>query len=89
MAYNDLVEFWNSGAYVKRLLILVVLPDNRDDWLRIAPTELIARHGAYWYRPAPGAAVTENAASVRIRIPDANLVTMTFLQERWAEYYAA
>ena len=87
-AYNDLVTCWSTNSYVKQLLILLVLPDDKDDWLRVGPEQLIARRAAYWYHPDPSEVMSENVSSVRIRIPLANVVSLSLFQDKFAEYYA-
>jgi hypothetical protein len=50
------------------LLVVLVLPENEDDWLTQSPQELVLRHCAYWYslRGEPERSAT---SSVRVVIP--------------------
>jgi len=88
-AFNDLVEKWNADHYVKSVLVLMVLPDDHSQWLSVSIDELVMRRAAFWYTPAPGTALSTNAETQRIRIPYANAVTLDFIPEKFAEYYAA
>lgn len=88
VAYNDLVEKWSARHYNKSLLILMVLPDEVDNWLEVGPEELIMRRAAYWYEPEPNATICHNAESYRIRVPYANAVDLNLFEAKFAEYYA-
>lgn len=86
-AYNDLVDRWQGGSYNKSLLVLMVLPDDPSEWLTIGDEELVVRRAAYWYEPPPDATLSENKATVRVRIPYTNLVTLELFDDKFVEYY--
>jgi hypothetical protein len=86
--FNDLVYRRNSNAQTPLVLVLLVLPDNKDEWLTITPDELIVRRAAYWYMPPEGTAATPNVATTRIELPTANAVDLSFIDGRLQEAYA-
>jgi len=61
--YNDLRE----STQVPRILVVVRLPKEADQWLSVSPGEMVLRHCAYWLslRDAPVADV-ETAKTVYI-----------------------
>lgn len=71
-AYNDLVERAGSGAF-PFLLILLCLPKNEAGWLDVSPEKLILQRCAFWAKL--NGALTDNAATRRVRIPVANVFT--------------
>jgi hypothetical protein len=86
--YNDLVRRWATEPSTPLYLLLMVLPNNPDEWMEISPTELILRRYVYWFRPPLGAAESQNANSVTITIPIANVVDLDFFPSRIAEHWA-
>lgn len=71
-AYNDLVERAGSGG-LPFLLVLLCLPKNEVGWLNVSADKLILQKCAYWAKL--NGALTDNAATRRIRIPVANVFT--------------
>jgi hypothetical protein len=59
--YNDL----RRRTVVPKILVLVCLPQNVDDWITCSPDELIVRKCAYWVSLLNKPAV-DNATSVRV-----------------------
>ncbi len=62
--YDDL----RRDCVVPRVLIVVALPANEEDWLDQSEDALILRHCGYWASLA-GAPERENTASVTVPIP--------------------
>lgn len=58
---------------VLAILILLCLPDDPNNWLDGCEEHLLLKNCCYWYRPE--GPPTQNASSVRIWIPRANLLT--------------
>lgn len=85
--YNDLVERWATPPATPLYLVLLVLPDDSGDWLNISDQELVLRRSAYWYRPAPASTMTTNSSSIRIEIPLTNAIRLSFVADRYAEFY--
>ena len=83
--YNDLVS--RREGYTPLYLVVLVLPDDRDDWLGVTPEELAVRRCAYWWRPDLGAQATTNTSQIRIRIPLDQRVTCDFFPDRFVEFY--
>jgi hypothetical protein len=84
-AYNMLRR---ATKHAPALLVLVVLPPSRGDWLAHEENRLSICGAAYWLSLRGAAAVT-NTSTVRVRIPRVNLFTpaeltriMTVLQQR-------
>lgn len=85
--WNDLVYRRTSGALTPLFLVLLVLPDEGDHWVTITSDELTVRRAAYWYRPAPDAELTDNVSSITIQIPETNALTLSFVEDRFAEEF--
>jgi hypothetical protein len=85
--YNDLVYRRNSGALTPLILVLLVLPDDPDQWLSVTAENMIVRRAAYWFLPPLGAEPTENVATIRIHIPNGNAVDLGFIALRFQEAY--
>jgi hypothetical protein len=85
-AYNDLIVRRDSGI-APLILVLLVLPDNSDEWITVTPDELIVRRCAYWFVPPAGAEETNNTETVRIMIPFANAIGLSFVEDRFREAY--
>ncbi len=62
--YDDL----RADVLIPRLLIVVVLPANEDDWLEHSEEELRLRHCGYWTSLA-SAPERENTTTVTVQIP--------------------
>lgn len=86
--YNALVHRRNSGSAVPYLLALLVLPDDPNEWLEIGADELYLRRTAYWWYPQAGLTYTDNVSTQRISIPLTQTIGMTFVADRFAEYFA-
>jgi len=70
-AYNDLIERRNNGV-APLILILFILPNNRNSWVEINYDEIKLRKHAYWFTPSIGALPTDNGSRIRIEIPKGN-----------------
>jgi hypothetical protein len=62
-----------------RILVVLVLPPDEADWFGQTEDALVLRHCAYWLS-LRGQAATKNRKSVRIRIPRANVFSVSALQ---------
>ena len=51
-----------------RILIVLLMPADRDQWLEIDPSELRLRKCAYWHS-LEGSSTSSNLSSVTVRIP--------------------
>ena len=85
-AYNDLIDRRDSSTPL--ILVLMVLPDNRDLWLSIREHEIALAKCAYWYIPDAAETYTANTESIRITIPTRNSLGLDFLDRKFNEYYA-
>jgi hypothetical protein len=72
--YNDL----RSETQTPRLLLVLDLPRERDEWLHVSVDELIIRRAAYWVS-LRGQSETKNSTSVTIFIPKANIFDVAAL----------
>ena len=72
--YNDLVK----KVMTPRLLGLLVLPENLDDWVKIEPDKMILKKCMYFVslKDFP---TSNNKTTVRITIPKGNLLTFDSL----------
>jgi hypothetical protein len=69
----------NDNNFVSRLLVVLLLPHNPAEWLRVTPEELVLKKCAYWVS-LRGAPPTLNSHSHTIRIPKDQLFTSMALQ---------
>jgi len=74
--YDDLRE----PTEVKRILVVVLVPDDLADYLAESETELAMRRCGYWYS-LRGMPATANQTGETIRIPRAQAFTVQALQE--------
>jgi hypothetical protein len=82
--YNDLVR--RRDGLIPLVLVLFVLPDDRESWLAIADTELTLRRCGYVWRPEVGDQLSDNAASKRISIPVGNRLSVDTFEQLRMEY---
>lgn len=87
-AHNDLVHR-RTGAVIPLYLVLLIMPDDANDWLGVSPEQLAVRECAYWWWPDEDSALTDNESSVRIWIPRTQRVTIDFFPDRFTEFYGA
>jgi hypothetical protein len=69
--YNKLREF---SGHPRRILVVLLLPDNPDDWLKCSPEELVLKKAAYWVS-LYDAPATNNKSTITIKLPKGNLLT--------------
>lgn len=77
--YNEL-RWPADGLYVPRILVLVHVPPEPEDWFSCDPEQIIMRRCAYWMSLA-GQAAVENVAAVRIHVPTAQIFDVEALRE--------
>lgn len=70
--YNDLVE---TAVGTPRILIVLALPQESDDWLSINEERLLLKKCAWWCS-LRGKERTNNTASVNIHIPRDQILTV-------------
>jgi hypothetical protein len=63
-----------------RILIVVLLPTQSDNWIKASPEELILRRCAYWISLA-GLPESTNEASISIEVPSSQAFTVQSLNE--------
>ena len=72
--YNDLAYDSNGGT--KRILVLLLLPNNKEEWINQNPESLIMKKCAYWYY-LEGQELKENEESkTTISIPKENIFSV-------------
>ncbi|NEP12844.1 MAG: DUF4365 domain-containing protein [Symploca sp. SIO1A3] len=74
--YNELRK---SKILTPRLLIVVLIPDNLNNWVQQSETELCLRHCAYWMS-LQGMPETPNKVNVTISIPRQQIFTVDTLK---------
>lgn len=72
-------ELRTSNQYPPLLLIIIVVPDSIDEWLKQSEQELCLRNCAYWISLS-GADPTENQGNITIFIPKTNIFTPNVLK---------
>jgi hypothetical protein len=75
--YNSLK---NTNIIVPRILIIVLVPEQIDDWVAVKTEETILKKCAYWFS-LRGMEDTKNQNTVRVKIPLSNLITPDSLKE--------
>lgn len=83
--YNDMIH--RLGGIVPLILILFVLPDNRNDWIDLTPTELRVRKLAYWFYPAIGSTMTSNVGTIRVTISKTNILSINCFDTLHSQFY--
>lgn len=74
--YNDLQD---PDAGEPRFLVLLVLPEDQDEWLNITEEQLSLRRCVYWHS-LKGQPFTTNTSTIRIRIPRTNIFDVDALR---------
>ena len=62
-----------------RLLVVLDLPRDQEQWMTVTLDELTIRHSAYW-ADLSGRDETQNAESITVQIPEGNLFNVPNLQ---------
>lgn len=86
--YNDLIfrkrelEGTNGGN-IPLILILLILPQQRENWLKIDSTQEFLQLGgtALWYYPEQVELYSSNRSTKRIRIPQEQIVDLNFFEK--------
>lgn len=73
--YEDLRE---SGENCPRILVVMVLPEDENQWLGQSTEELVLRHCAYWLS-LEGFPVTTSTSTVRVSLPRGNVFSVEAL----------
>lgn len=79
LSVKNYEELRLENPFVPRILIVVLVPDSPDDWLRQSPQELCLRYGGYWVS-LRGLPPTQNLNSVTIQIPNQNIFSKNALK---------
>src|SRR5262249_50947553 len=83
-AYRDLIP---TDYQVPRVLVVVRVPSDVQDWMAHSEDQLVLRRCGYWLS-LRGAAPTSNTSTIRVQISRANLFDaagLTFLMKEVAE----
>lgn len=83
--YNDLLTRKDSKNPL--ILILFVLPPDKNNWLNISDNELVAKKCAYWFFPDETEVFTQNTEKKRISISKNNYISNETLNYLF-EYYS-
>lgn len=84
-SFNDLVDRADDVAPL--ILVLMVLPDDKNKWLNVRNHEIALAKCAYWYLPDDGATYSDNGRTTRISIPRINALCIDFIDNKFKEYY--
>jgi hypothetical protein len=74
--YDDLRV---TDVLVPRILVLVTLPENIEDWMDLSPDTLVLRHCVHWVSLA-GALARDNETSVTVSVSRQNVLTVEELR---------
>lgn len=72
-------ELLRIDTQTPRLLMVLDLPKDEEQWMTVTPDELVLRHRAYWLN-LRGRAETANETSVTVEIPEGNLFDVESLR---------
>ena len=75
--YNDIASRGDDDP--RLFLFLLCLPKDRSDWLNVGPDWLMLKKCCYWYTHA--GRVSPNTSTVRIRIPQSNVLDTPTLRK--------
>jgi hypothetical protein len=75
--YHDLSV---SDLVVPRILVLVTVPRQVEDWIRITSEQMVLSYAAYW-KSLAGAPRIRNTQACTITIPEGNLLTPAVLRD--------
>ncbi len=75
--YDDLRR---ETVSVPRILVVLFLPDDAQQWLHHSPEQLVLRRCAYW-QSLRGAPATTNGSGVTVKLPKAQMFTPTSLRD--------
>ncbi|WP_082671777.1 DUF4365 domain-containing protein [Bittarella massiliensis (ex Durand et al. 2017)] len=73
--YNDLIS---ESSMLPNILILLVFPENSDEWLDVSADQLVLKKCAWWCS-LEGQEPTINRATKRISIPDCQIFSSAAL----------
>jgi hypothetical protein len=65
--------------FVPRILVVVLVPENIENWIQQSEEEMCTRHCAYWVSLL-GMPATRNTTSVTVELPRRNLFTVEALE---------
>ncbi len=74
--YNELRK---EKTIAPRILVIVLIPDNIDEWVHQSEAELCMRHCGYWMS-LRGQPETQNTESVTVNLPRQQLFTVNVLK---------
>ncbi len=74
--YNDL----RASSIAERILVVLVLPEDEKDWVKMSIDELVIKKCAYWYSLKNQPDVT-NEENIMIRIPVSNILDNNKLRQ--------
>jgi hypothetical protein len=63
-----------KDLYIPRFLVVVLVPDNSDEWLVHSEEQILLRHCGYW-KSLRGEPETTNTTSIIVKVPRTNLFT--------------
>ncbi|WP_341834856.1 DUF4365 domain-containing protein [Chitinophaga pollutisoli] len=88
--FNDLAtrKLANNNNLSPLILILFVLPSDRNLWVHITNDEILLRKCAYWYVPPDGTQLSSNVSKERINIPTTNLLSINCFDDLYQTFYS-
>jgi hypothetical protein len=82
--YNDLIQSKTQKSQL--ILVVFVLPENKNEWLKMSDKELLIKKCAYWFIPEDNN-FTKNTSSIRINIDiKAQLIQKDTLNQLFEQY---
>ena len=63
-----------NDSFIYKILVVLFLPENSDEWLKCSEDELVMKNAAYWIN-LYGAPAVDTTTGTTIYIPAANILT--------------
>lgn len=86
--YNDLIIRKSDDNYTPLILILFVLPNERDEWVKISDEEISLKKNAYWFYPENESVVSSNTTKKTIKIPEENKLDLDCFNILYNKFYS-
>lgn len=84
--YNDLIDRRNKG-FAPLYLILFILPENKNDWVKVLKDKLVLSKHAFWYYPQESDKISSNLYTKTISIPKKNKLGTDFFKNKIDEWF--
>ncbi|MGE5344132.1 MAG: DUF4365 domain-containing protein [Candidatus Omnitrophota bacterium] len=85
--YEDLISRKEERIFLPLILILFILPNDKNEWVQLRDEEMALRKCAYWYCPENDFISTDNKRTVRIEIPIKNKLNLNTIKNLFEKFF--